>query len=69
MLWWRCHRCIITDYLLAHGVTVFHILSLTDLVPARFNESASINGWQYITYGSNPETHIFVINAQLISSV
>jgi len=25
-LWWRCHRRIITDYLLAAGETVFHIL-------------------------------------------
>jgi uncharacterized protein (DUF488 family) len=25
-LWWRCHRRIITDYLLAAGESVFHIL-------------------------------------------
>jgi uncharacterized protein (DUF488 family) len=25
-LWWRCHRRIITDYLIAAGDTVFHIL-------------------------------------------
>jgi uncharacterized protein (DUF488 family) len=25
-LWWRCHRRIITDYLLARGVSVRHIL-------------------------------------------
>ncbi len=25
-LWWRCHRRIIADYLLAAGETVFHIL-------------------------------------------
>jgi len=25
-LWWRCHRRIITDYLIASGDTVFHIL-------------------------------------------
>ena len=25
-VWWRCHRRIITDYLLAAGETVFHIL-------------------------------------------
>jgi len=27
-LWWRCHRRIIADYLIAAGETVFHILSL-----------------------------------------
>lgn len=25
-LWWRCHRRIISDHLLAHGLQVFHIL-------------------------------------------
>jgi uncharacterized protein (DUF488 family) len=25
-VWWRCHRRIITDYLIAAGETVFHIL-------------------------------------------
>jgi uncharacterized protein (DUF488 family) len=25
-LWWRCHRRIISDYLLAAGETIFHIL-------------------------------------------
>ena len=25
-VWWRCHRRIITDYLIASGETVFHIL-------------------------------------------
>lgn len=27
-LWWRCHRRIIADYLLADGITVAHIMSL-----------------------------------------
>lgn len=50
VLWWRCHRRIVTDYLLAHGVTVFHILSMTDVVPARLTESAMIDSSQHITY-------------------
>jgi uncharacterized protein (DUF488 family) len=25
-VWWRCHRRIITDYLLADGHPVFHIM-------------------------------------------
>jgi uncharacterized protein (DUF488 family) len=38
-LWWRCHRRIIADYLLAAGETVFHILGSghieqTDMTPA-----------------------------------
>ncbi|PCD80045.1 DUF488 domain-containing protein [Acetobacter orleanensis] len=38
VLWWRCHRRIVTDYLLVNHQTVFHILSMTkaekaDLTP------------------------------------
>ena len=34
VLWWRCHRRIIADYLLADGAVVFHILGLRDVKPA-----------------------------------
>jgi len=34
VLWWRCHRRIIADYLLAEGAAVFHILSPHDVKPA-----------------------------------
>lgn len=34
VLWWRCHRRIIADYLLADGAAVFHILGLYDIKPA-----------------------------------
>ena len=34
VLWWRCHRRIIADYLLADGLPVFHILSSNDVKPA-----------------------------------
>lgn len=34
VLWWRCHRRIIADYLLANGASVFHILGLQDVKPA-----------------------------------
>jgi uncharacterized protein (DUF488 family) len=33
-LWWRCHRRIISDYLLASGESVFHILG-----PRHFEEA------------------------------
>lgn len=33
-LWWRCHRRIIADYLLAAGVEVFHILGPDNIVLA-----------------------------------
>jgi len=34
-VWWRCHRRIIADYLLAGRVPVAHIMSPTKIEPAR----------------------------------
>jgi uncharacterized protein (DUF488 family) len=34
VLWWRCHRRIIADYLLADGATVFHVLGSAAVRPA-----------------------------------
>jgi uncharacterized protein (DUF488 family) len=39
-LWWRCHRRIIADYLLADGQTVFHIMGPGKIEPARLTEAA-----------------------------
>jgi uncharacterized protein (DUF488 family) len=33
-VWWRCHRRIITDYLLAGGIRVEHIMGPGQVVPA-----------------------------------
>jgi uncharacterized protein (DUF488 family) len=33
-VWWRCHRRIISDYLLAGGTHVEHIMGLGQVVPA-----------------------------------
>jgi uncharacterized protein (DUF488 family) len=34
-VWWRCHRRIIADYLLAEGLTVAHIMGLNKIDPAK----------------------------------
>jgi uncharacterized protein (DUF488 family) len=39
-VWWRCHRRIITDYLIAAGETVFHILGRNHVDAARMTETA-----------------------------
>jgi uncharacterized protein (DUF488 family) len=39
-LWWRCHRRIITDYLLTAGETVFHILGPGQIEQARITAAA-----------------------------
>jgi uncharacterized protein (DUF488 family) len=39
-VWWRCHRRIIADYLLAEGEAVFHILSAENIRPAEMTPGA-----------------------------
>jgi uncharacterized protein (DUF488 family) len=39
-LWWRCHRRIIADYLLATGETVFHVLGPGHVEAASMNAAA-----------------------------
>jgi uncharacterized protein (DUF488 family) len=34
-VWWRCHRRIIADYLLAEGIPVAHIMGVHKIDPAR----------------------------------
>ncbi len=41
-VWWRCHRRIIADYLLAAGASVFHILAPDNIAPARITPAARI---------------------------
>lgn len=33
-VWWRCHRRIISDYLLSRGIPVMHIMGLGKIEPA-----------------------------------
>jgi len=40
-VWWRCHRRIIADYLLAAGERVFHILGPDAVVPASLTKVAT----------------------------
>jgi len=43
-VWWRCHRRIITDYLLASGESVFHIVSSEVPEPASITSAAQPRG-------------------------
>jgi uncharacterized protein (DUF488 family) len=43
-VWWRCHRRIIADYLLAAGRTVCHILGPGRAEPARLTPAAQAQG-------------------------
>jgi uncharacterized protein (DUF488 family) len=39
-VWWRCHRRIVTDYLLAAGESVGHIMAPHEVEPARMTLGA-----------------------------
>jgi uncharacterized protein (DUF488 family) len=41
-LWWRCHRRIIADYLIAADEEVFHILGAGHMEPARLTPEARV---------------------------
>ena len=41
-VWWRCHRRIIADYLLAQGVPVMHIMGSGKVDPAKLTSGARV---------------------------
>jgi uncharacterized protein (DUF488 family) len=54
-VWWRCHRRIITDYLLAAGESVFHILGPGHVEEARITAAARPQTDGDLTYPAEPE--------------
>lgn len=55
-VWWRCHRRIISDYLLARGETVLHIMAPGRIDPAKPNDGAEAHADGTITYPAKPES-------------
>jgi uncharacterized protein (DUF488 family) len=49
-VWWRCHRRIITDYLLAAGDEVFHILGRNHVERAHMTPAANLDTTGVLTY-------------------
>lgn len=49
-VWWRCHRRIVTDYVLLRGVPVTHLFSETKSEAATLTPFAVINGPRCISY-------------------
>jgi uncharacterized protein (DUF488 family) len=41
-VWWRCHRRIIADYLLARGRTVLHLMGDGRVTPAQLTPGAKV---------------------------
>ena len=57
-VWWRCHRRFITDYLIAAGETVFHILGKNHVEPAKINVAAELGPAGSLTYPATPPTEV-----------
>ncbi len=49
-VWWQCHRRIITDYLLAAGESVFHIMGGGRIEQAQMTEGARSDPAGTVTY-------------------
>ncbi|WP_458758207.1 DUF488 domain-containing protein [Afipia sp. TerB] len=49
-VWWRCHRRIVSDYLLANDETVLHIMAKGRVEPAHLTPGAVIESKERIVY-------------------
>lgn len=49
-VWWRCHRRIVADHLIARGESVFHLLGKDKIEPAKLTEGARIQTDGVVTY-------------------
>jgi uncharacterized protein (DUF488 family) len=65
-VWWRCHRRIISDYLLAAGEKVFHIFGPGKIVQATFTKAATPQTDGTLTYPPGP-TEANGINDSMLS--
>ena len=54
-VWWRCHRRIITDYLLAGGTPVDHIMGLGQVVAATLTPGAIVTKDGTLRYTATEE--------------
>jgi uncharacterized protein (DUF488 family) len=52
-VWWRCHRRIVADYLLARGEAVFHLMD-DRIEAARLTPAARIGPGETVTYPAGP---------------
>ena len=49
-VWWRCHRRIVADHLLAHGCQVLHIMGLGKVEPAHLSAGAVVGEQGMVSY-------------------
>lgn len=53
-VWWRCHRRIVADYLIASGREVFHIMGPACIEPAHLTAGAVVGPGESVTYPTPP---------------
>ena len=53
-VWWRCHRRIVTDHLLARGEAVFHLMDDDRIEPATLTPGAVVGVNGAVTYPAPP---------------
>jgi uncharacterized protein (DUF488 family) len=49
-VWWRCHRRLIADHLLAQGESVFHLMGKDKVDPAKLTAGARVHQNGTVTY-------------------
>lgn len=49
-VWWRCHRRIVADHLLARGQSVFHVMGPDRFEPARLTPGAVVREDRTVVY-------------------
>jgi uncharacterized protein (DUF488 family) len=54
-VWWRCHRRIVADYLLADGIAVAHIMGLDKVEPATPTPGVRILSDRTLVYPPAPD--------------
>jgi uncharacterized protein (DUF488 family) len=52
-VWWRCHRRLVADYLIANGETVFHIMGKGRFEPAQLTTGAVVRSDGKVVYPWN----------------
>jgi uncharacterized protein (DUF488 family) len=56
-VWWRCHRRIITDYLLADGIPVAHVMGHNRIDPAKLTPGARLLPGGGLVYPAVEDEH------------
>jgi uncharacterized protein (DUF488 family) len=57
-VWWRCHRRIVADHLIARGETVIHVMGAGRLEPARLGAGAVIRPGGAVVYPQSGATSL-----------